>query len=310
MNSDSSSSRVSSWRWTAASSLGRMTCRSRSASSAGDDAVVQGAGRVHHRCWRPLGGDGGDQALERIPVRHVARRDLRLAPELAQVGHQLGCARRPMPRRLTSSRCRATLRQSPGEEGAQAACAAGDEDGAVLASRLSYPEHEFPGVAASRRTRKAAGARRTSQVEIGRCSKTPARTTRRPRRASRRSARAACRGGRSPDRRPPDAAPRPSSGRGRPSCPARRSGRRGAAGAGRVDERPGERVEHDVDAAPRGRAQEPASKSAVRDEAMWSLSRPSVASVSHLRGCAWRTPRRPGASAIWTAAMPTPPAAP
>ena len=133
----------------------------------GHDAVVQGPGRVHDRGEGPLARDRRDQALERTPVRDVAGGNLGLAAELAQVRHQLGSAGRLHAAAADQQQVpgAVALGEPPGQEGAEPAGAARDQDGAVRARRLRHAEHELAGVA--RLAENAEGLRGAAHVPGG-----------------------------------------------------------------------------------------------------------------------------------------------
>ena len=132
MNSERSSSRVSSWRWMAASSLGLMTRRSRSPSSASIMPLSMHCGGVDDGGERAVGWDRGEESLERVAVGDVAGGDLDVAAEFVQVGGELvgaggGGAAAADQQEVASA---VALDQRACEQRAQAGRAAGDQHGA------------------------------------------------------------------------------------------------------------------------------------------------------------------------------------
>ena len=132
MNSDSSRSRVSSWRWTAASSLGEHPVEAL-AVQGGDHAVVERGRGMGDRDERPLGRNRLDQPRERLAVGDVAGHQLDLAFQLAKLGGQLLRARRVPSAAADQQQVPGivVLGEPPGQQRPDPGGPAGDEDSAV-----------------------------------------------------------------------------------------------------------------------------------------------------------------------------------
>ncbi len=98
-----------------------------------EDAVVEHAGGVHDRPQGVLWGDLGDRLGEGFPVGDVAGEDLRLCARLLKLCLQLPGALRFFSAAAQQEQVAGAvgLGQVAGDQGAEAAGGAGDQDGAL-----------------------------------------------------------------------------------------------------------------------------------------------------------------------------------